>query len=117
MPVRLGQKLGIVQHQRLRVEAEIGAIGADHPQCINAGGQPRQVAHFDGFQVMLVDGAALGGTAEGLAAALALALQKPARFSGRVDVAVGLLSKKITLMLLHGGCFRCSSEAENASKS
>lgn len=92
-----------MQHQRLRVEAEIGPIGADHPQGVDAGGQARQIAVLDGFQVMLVDGAALGGCGQCLAAALALALQEPPRLASRIDVAIGLLPKQSTLMLLHGG--------------
>jgi hypothetical protein len=104
VPVRLGQELGIMQHQRLRVEAEIGPVGADHAQRINAGGQTRQVAGLDGLQVMDMDVAALRRQVEGLAAALALALQEPSRFAGRVDVSVGLLPKESTLMLLHWLC-------------
>jgi hypothetical protein len=44
-----------VQHQRLRVEAEIGPVGADHAQRIGACGQARQIAGLDGLQVMDMD--------------------------------------------------------------
>jgi hypothetical protein len=100
-----------VQHQWLRVEAKMGAIGADHPQRLDARRQPRQIADLDGLQMMGMDGATLRRHGQCFAAALALALQKPTRLAGRVDLAVGFLPKRFTLTM-HGDFFRCSPDRQ-----
>ena len=81
-----------MHHQRLGIEAQVVGIGADHFQRFHALGHARHVAVFDGLDMIGVDAGHLSGIVEAFAAALALALQIPARLARGIERTVRLLA-------------------------
>ena len=80
--------------QRLGIEAQILGVNADHFEGFHALGHAGHVAEFNRLDMIGVDAGGLANVLQAQAALFALALQKPARLAGGIDLAIGLLAEK-----------------------
>ena len=83
------ENVGIVLDQRFGIETEILPVDADHGEGVGALGQLGQVAPLDAVYVAFVNVQNFRDLMQAQSPALALPVEEPACFTGRVDVAVG----------------------------